>query len=122
MPDFEIETEMGAQAGRIVAGVDEAGRGPWAGPVVAGAAIIDITRVGEDLGILEDYTQHLPECLEGLGPSARDALNLYYRQHKRLLEIGSVLRRSEGAVKLLMFRARQALKMCLNGKINSGQS
>ena len=40
---------MGAQAGRIVAGVDEAGRGPWAGPVVAGAAIIDITRVGEDL-------------------------------------------------------------------------
>ncbi|MDX1965245.1 MAG: RNA polymerase sigma factor [Pirellulales bacterium] len=79
------------------------------------------TRVGEDLGIMDDYTQHLPECLDGLGPSARDALNLYYRQHKRLLEIGNLLRRSEGAVKLLMFRARQALKMCLSGKLKSDQ-
>lgn len=28
----------------IIAGIDEAGRGPWAGPVVAAAAIIDKTR------------------------------------------------------------------------------
>lgn len=37
MPDFILETEVG---GRVV-GVDEAGRGPWAGPVVAGAALLD---------------------------------------------------------------------------------
>ncbi len=37
MPDLSLERE----AGGIVAGVDEAGRGPWAGPVVAAAAIID---------------------------------------------------------------------------------
>lgn len=36
MPDFNIENlYQGA-----VAGIDEAGRGPWAGPVVAGAVII----------------------------------------------------------------------------------
>lgn len=36
MPDFTIEERL---SGRI-AGIDEAGRGPWAGPVVAGAVII----------------------------------------------------------------------------------
>jgi len=72
---------------------------------------------GADDGLWDDYTSHLPDCMEGLGPSARDALDLYYRERKRLLEIGDLLRRSEGAVKLLLFRARQALKMCLSGKL-----
>ncbi len=33
----------------IIVGVDEVGRGPWAGPVVAGAAILDIDRVPHGL-------------------------------------------------------------------------
>jgi len=36
-PTFGIEDEFSG----IVAGVDEAGRGPWAGPVVAAAVILD---------------------------------------------------------------------------------
>lgn len=36
MPDFEIEKTLNG----LIAGVDEAGRGPWAGPVVAGAVVI----------------------------------------------------------------------------------
>lgn len=36
MPDFEFEDACK----KVVAGVDEAGRGPWAGPVVAGAVLI----------------------------------------------------------------------------------
>jgi ribonuclease HII len=39
MPDFRFETEHGAP-GRIVAGVDEVGRGPLAGPVTAAAVIL----------------------------------------------------------------------------------
>jgi len=37
MPDFSFEDQHNC----IVAGVDEAGRGPWAGPVVAAAVILD---------------------------------------------------------------------------------
>ena len=37
MPDFSLEREVNG----IVAGVDEAGRGTWAGPVVSGAAILN---------------------------------------------------------------------------------
>ncbi len=36
-PSFTIESSYQG----IIAGVDEAGRGPWAGPVVAAAAILD---------------------------------------------------------------------------------
>ena len=37
MPDFSLEEA----AGGVVAGIDEAGRGPWAGPVVAAAVILE---------------------------------------------------------------------------------
>ena len=39
MPDFLIESFHSAND-KIVVGIDEAGRGPWAGPVVAAAAYI----------------------------------------------------------------------------------
>ena len=38
-PSFELESKFYAQGFSLVAGVDEAGRGPLAGPVVAGAVI-----------------------------------------------------------------------------------
>ena len=65
---------------------------------------------------VDDMAIHLPACLESLGPSARQAIDLFYHGKMRLAEIGARLRRSEGAAKVLMFRARQALKACLEGK------
>ncbi len=41
MPDFKLEDEARRAHGGLVAGIDEAGRGPWAGPVVAAAVILD---------------------------------------------------------------------------------
>ena len=37
-PDYSIEASFSG----IIAGIDEVGRGPWAGPVVAAAVILDI--------------------------------------------------------------------------------
>jgi len=43
MPDYSLEQIAINQGHRSVCGVDEAGRGPWAGPVVAGAVILDMS-------------------------------------------------------------------------------
>ena len=45
MPDFSIENLHNG----LVAGIDEAGRGPWAGPVVAGAVIILDKNISNEL-------------------------------------------------------------------------
>jgi RNA polymerase sigma-70 factor, ECF subfamily len=60
---------------------------------------------------------HLPGCLDALGQSAREAIELRYRRQMRMAEVGERLRRSEGAVKLLVHRARAALRNCLDGKL-----
>jgi len=49
MPDFTYETQAGADQGRIICGVDEAGRGPLAGPVVAAAVILNPENIPEGL-------------------------------------------------------------------------
>ena len=41
MPDFSLETEILKTTSGPVCGIDEAGRGPWAGPVVASAVVLD---------------------------------------------------------------------------------
>ena len=41
MPDFELEMQAAANGYKFVCGVDEAGRGPLAGPVCAAAVILD---------------------------------------------------------------------------------
>jgi RNA polymerase sigma-70 factor (ECF subfamily) len=64
----------------------------------------------------EDELQTLPDCLSGLGPSAREAIDLHYRGEHRLAAIAATQHRSEGAVKLLLYRARQALRDCLASK------
>jgi ribonuclease HII len=49
VPTFDLEAElMDALHGPIV-GIDEAGRGPWAGPVVVAAVILNLGRIPEGL-------------------------------------------------------------------------
>lgn len=75
--------------------------------------------VSSDDELYGDMLDHLPGCLNALGESARQAIELRYSSHLRLSEIGEKLCRSEGAAKLLMFRARQALKNCLDRKFEA---
>ncbi|MDA0653455.1 MAG: ribonuclease HII [Proteobacteria bacterium] len=55
MPDLRLETE----AGGVVAGVDEVGRGPWAGPVVAAAVILDVATLPLSLAEAIDDSKRL---------------------------------------------------------------
>ena len=45
MPDFSIEDLARSKGHVFIAGVDEAGRGSWAGPVVAGAVILEADKL-----------------------------------------------------------------------------
>jgi len=49
LPTFDFETEMMHLHGLPVAGIDEAGRGPWAGPVVVAAVILNPDRIPEGI-------------------------------------------------------------------------
>ena len=65
MPSFRYELSCEAQGPCIVAGVDEAGRGPLAGPVVAAAAVIDRDRAGRRLlKLIDDSKKLTPEARE----------------------------------------------------------
>ena len=58
MPDFSLENGLDG----IITGIDEAGRGPWAGPVVAGAVILDRGGVSDALvNGLDDSKKIKPE-------------------------------------------------------------
>lgn len=48
-PDFSIEKRLMARGAGPVCGIDEAGRGPLAGPVVAAAVILDPKRIPSGL-------------------------------------------------------------------------
>ncbi len=69
MPDFSLERH----AGGTVCGVDEAGRGPWAGPVVAGAVILDPANIPDGL-----------EDSKKLKPTRREVLLAEIQQSARI--------------------------------------
>ena len=71
MPSFEIESLYGKSVG----GVDEVGRGPWAGPVVAAAAIFLepsslsselINSIQDSKKLSKKKREHLYQMLKGL--------------------------------------------------------
>lgn len=61
MPDMMLEF---ACPNGPVCGVDEAGRGPWAGPVSAGAVILDPARVPEGLNDSKKLSAKARDALE----------------------------------------------------------
>ena len=60
-PNYDLEAELMDLHGLPVAGVDEAGRGPWAGPVVTAAVILNPDRIPDGL---DDSKKLTPEARE----------------------------------------------------------
>lgn len=59
MPDVSFEKNFSG----VVAGVDEAGRGPWAGPVVAAAVILNLDDIPSGINDSKKLSEKKRECL-----------------------------------------------------------
>lgn len=66
VPDFSFETAALAHGAHVIAGVDEVGRGPWAGPVTAAAVILNPADIPEGLNDSKALTARRREALHGL--------------------------------------------------------
>lgn len=62
-PDFTIELKAMRKGTKFVCGIDEAGRGPWAGPVVAAAVVLDPRCIPGGLDDSKKLTQAQRETL-----------------------------------------------------------
>lgn len=81
MPDFTAENAAVAAGHTTIAGIDEAGRGPWAGPVVAAAVILERSALSAALIAGLDDSKKLTagrrtDLLAALTPVARIGIGL----------------------------------------------
>ncbi len=106
MPDFSEEEKLLSAGANVVAGVDEVGRGPLAGPVVAAAVVLDPGRIPQGLDDSKKLKLSVRERLfDELGSVARvsvgmadvaeiDDLNILYASHlameRAVVGLGSV--------------------------------
>lgn len=86
MRDLFGEPSTGAN-GIDVAGVDEVGRGPLAGPVVAGAVILDPTR---QIKGLKDSKELTPDKREELAAQIRDSAAAWALGRAEVVEIDRI--------------------------------
>ena len=66
MPDFSHEINYGRNAGKAICGVDEVGRGPLAGPVVAAAVVLPIDCPDSIVTALRDSKKMSEKAREAL--------------------------------------------------------
>lgn len=65
IPTFELEAAELALSGGPIVGIDEAGRGPWAGPVVAAAVVLDPEHIPQGIDDSKALTEDDRERLYG---------------------------------------------------------
>lgn len=116
-PGWAIERELWRDGHAYVAGVDEVGRGPLAGPVVAGAVVLPFTRA--------HWSDQLRDS-KALSASVREELAAEIREHcdcgvgvvsvQALDQMGIVV-----ATRLAMRRALNALDRSPDALIVDGQ-
>lgn len=71
-PDLSLERRHGFDAGRVICGIDEVGRGPLAGPVLACAVILPPGGLADDLARAINDSKALKKAMrEQLAPAIR---------------------------------------------------
>jgi ribonuclease HII len=64
-PDFSFELDAQRRGHSVICGIDEAGRGPWAGPVVAAAVVLDPACIPKGLNDSKKLNETMREKLFG---------------------------------------------------------
>ncbi|MGD9537582.1 MAG: ribonuclease HII [Alphaproteobacteria bacterium] len=95
------ELRRAGVAGEAVAGIDEAGRGPWAGPVVAAAVIFETARLPRLITSKVDDSKKL-------APALRETLFEAIREHAAI----GVGQASVAEIEALNISAATHLAMC----------
>jgi len=108
MLDLKTEKEIFKQGYNFVAGLDEAGRGPLVGPVVAACVVIDQNFAidSQELGLVADSKK--------LSPKKRELLFKIIKEKALAVEIGVVNNRTIDRVNIL-----QASFLAMKKAINS---
>jgi len=101
VPDFAHEARLRARGFELVAGVDEVGRGPLAGPVVAAAVILD--------------PDHLPD---GLNDSKKLTASVRERLFTEIMRHAHVAIASIPAARIDVINIRQATFEAMAGALN----
>jgi ribonuclease HII len=93
LPDFSFERTALARGARRVAGVDEVGRGPLAGPVTAAAVVLEPDNLPDGLNdskkltakrreaLAEWLAANCDHCIIHVGVEEIDRLNIYHASH-----------------------------------------
>lgn len=93
LPDFSFERAALSRGARRVAGVDEVGRGPLAGPVTACAIVLDPDNIPDGLNdskkltakrreaLAEWLAVHCDHCIIHVGVEEIDRLNIHHAAH-----------------------------------------
>ena len=98
----------------------EAARRPGVKEVTFDPEVIDALCVTEIVeSPIEEHLRALGGCLEELAPQARPAIELRYQQASRPPEIAKRMGWTLNAVNVALARARVALRLCLERKLNN---
>lgn len=114
-PDLHFEQAFHQQGFLLVAGLDEAGRGAWAGPVSAGAVILPVDG-GETVSVLKNVRDS-KLCT----PRQRDALDSLIRETALAVSVGMA---SSGEIDRIGIApaTRLAMRRAIEGLLSAPQA
>lgn len=103
-PTLALETLLAQSSGGLVCGVDEAGRGPWAGPVSAGAVILNPDDLPPGIDDSKALTEKRRAALEPQIKARAMAWGVGFASAREIEELNII-----GATGLAMCRAIEAM-------------
>ena len=103
-PTLALETLLAQSSGGLVCGVDEAGRGPWAGPVSAAAVILNPDDLPEGMDDSKVLTEKRRAALEPQIKARALAWGVGFASAREIEELNII-----GATGLAMCRAIEAM-------------